>query len=320
MQPSSTGELASSLPRVSIVTPAFNAMPYLKENIESVLAQDYPNLEHIIMDGGSSDGSLELLRQYPHLTWRSEPDRGQSHALNKAFALASGEIIGWLNADDTYQPGAVDTAVAYLLAHPEADLVYSDLQIIDQQGQGIGYTRAQPFDLARQLLDNQVKQPTAFMRRAVLDHLQGVNEDYHYVMDRELWLRAGLRFRLVYLPGRVLANFRLIPGTKTYEHTPSFRREWLQVLERALRQSAFQDLPASVMRHALRHNWALYHLACMNQAIASKNRSQSLAALFKAIAADPRLVANRGLWRILAQAILGIPFDKLRKFRKVSHV
>src|SRR5512137_1476425 len=118
-------------PLVSVVTPSYNAMPYIKDTIESINNQDYPAIEHIIMDGNSTDGTQELLRQYPNLIWVSEPDRGQSHALNKAFKLVHGDIIGWLNADDTYQPGAIATAVKNLSENPEYDLVYSDLQIID---------------------------------------------------------------------------------------------------------------------------------------------------------------------------------------------
>jgi glycosyltransferase involved in cell wall biosynthesis len=272
------------------------------------------------MDGGSKDGTVELLQQYPHLVWESEPDCGQSHALNKAFARARGEIIGWLNADDTYQPEAIHTAVAYLREHPEADLLYSDLRIIDEKGETIGYTKADSFDLVRLLTDNMVKQPTVFMRRAVLEKLSGVNETFHYVMDRELWLRAGTIYNLVYLPGKVLANFRMIPGTKTFEHALKFHLEWLQTLKVAFQQPEFSHINHKIKQNALRQTQAQYYFACTQQAIVRRNFPEMSRQVLFAFYYDTRLLINLGTWRILAQGIFGIKTDKVRKFRKASHV
>ena len=193
--------------------------------------QDYPAVEHIIIDGASVDGTLEIIKEYPHLTWLSEPDRGQSHALNKGFRMAQGEIIGWLNADDTYRPGAISKAVKCFQTNPQFDILYTDVQVIDENDQPIRLAKAEPFSLERLLISNIIKQPTVFMRRKVLDRLGGVNEKLNFVMDREFWLRAGMLFNLQYIPDEIFANFRYCKGTKSHESVLDFHREWIDVLD-----------------------------------------------------------------------------------------
>ncbi|HOW91535.1 MAG TPA: glycosyltransferase family 2 protein, partial [Anaerolineaceae bacterium] len=119
----------SELPLVSIVTPSFNQVDYLEETMRSVLEQDYPRVEYIVIDGGSTDGSVEIIRKYADRLayWVSEKDRGQTDAVNKGYAVAKGSILGWLNSDDTYKPGAISAAVEFLVNHPQFGLVYGDL-------------------------------------------------------------------------------------------------------------------------------------------------------------------------------------------------
>ena len=279
--------------------------------------QDYPRIEHIIMDGGSEDGTRELLKENPHLIWVSEPDRGQSHALNKGFQRAQGEIIGWLNADDTYQPGAVSTAAQFLLVHEDVDLVYSDLQIINEDSQPVGITRSQPFDLVTLLFENHIKQPTVFMRRHVLEKLGGLNESLHYVMDWEFWLRAGLAgFKIQYLPGQVLANFRLCPGTKSFEQTPSFQTEWYKILEQAFESPYFYEVSQATKRDALQKSRAKYHMANMIQAVERRERLTMFRHLFQAALQDWSLIFNRGTWMFVGKGILGLKINRLRKYEK----
>ncbi|MEN4042980.1 MAG: glycosyltransferase family 2 protein [Anaerolineaceae bacterium] len=311
-----TGNPGAPLPLITVVTPAYQAMPYIQDNVASVDNQAYPNIEHIVIDGASTDGTLEYLQQQPGLIWRSEPDGGQSHALNKGFRLAQGEIIGWLNADDVYLPGAVATAVRFLLEHPDIDLVYSDLQIIDQAGQVIGVSRSQPFELEPLLLGNYIKQPTVFMRRKVIDRLGGVDENLHYVMDHEFWLRAGQTgFTLHYLPGQVLAGFRLIPGTKSYEQAPRFKQEWLSVLEQILPGAHFQHLSTAQKQNLLRKASAQYHWANVISAVHRKDRKNMLHHMKLAFKVQPALMLHRGAWLVFVKGLFGLKIDRYRRFR-----
>lgn len=127
-------------PLVSIVTPSYNQAQYLEDTIQSVLTQDYPRIEYIVIDGGSTDGSLEIIKKYADRIsyWVSEKDKGQTDALNKGFAASHGSILAWLNSDDTYRPGAIRAAVEYLSRHPQVGMVYGDLDFIDENGKVVG--------------------------------------------------------------------------------------------------------------------------------------------------------------------------------------
>jgi glycosyltransferase involved in cell wall biosynthesis len=165
----------------------------LRRNLASVDAQTYPNLEHVVMDGGSSDATIEILRAAHNVRWRSEPDGGQSHALNKALAESSGEIIGWLNADDAYfTREAVETAVAAFEAHPTAAVVYGHAALVDSEDRLLHYLWVPPY--SRWLLRryNYIFQPSAFIRRSAVED-SFIDETYESWMDRELWLRLAER-------------------------------------------------------------------------------------------------------------------------------
>jgi hypothetical protein len=224
---------AQALPLVSIVTPAFNAAATIETAIQSVLAQDYPHIEHWIVDGASTDATLAILERHSdRVAWLSEPDGGQSHALNKGFALARGEIVGWLNADDVYYPGAVSRAAAYLEAHAEVAMVYSDFDFIDRRGRRIRRIIARDFSPDRLLFANIVPQATMFFRRRLLQDVGGVSTDYDFVMDWEFVLRAARRHRIQRIPG-VAGGFRLVAGTKSVEQASQFWPEVISMLERS---------------------------------------------------------------------------------------
>jgi glycosyltransferase involved in cell wall biosynthesis len=220
-------------PRVSIVTPSYNQVRYLEETIRSVLLQGYPNLEYIIVDGGSTDGSVEILHRYaPWLThWTSEPDRGQSEALNKGFARATGEIVAWLNSDDTYLPGAIALAASQLAGDPDAVLVYSDCNFVDRDGHLLRTWHTQGCTVTDLLLEgNYVPQPTAFIRGAAFIMAGGIDTELHYVMDHALWTRLGALGRLTYRTGTA-ANFRYHPESKSQADGCKFAIEWLSWLD-----------------------------------------------------------------------------------------
>jgi glycosyltransferase involved in cell wall biosynthesis len=180
---------------VSVVTPSLNQARYVREAIESVRAQTYAPIEHIVMDGGSTDGTIEVLRAYEGLRWVSEPDRGQSHALNKALRLARGTVIGWLNADDAYERDAVAQAVEALQATGAA-LVYADVTRVDGEHVNPRRIRSRPeFDLWTELnLGCGVYSPAVFFTREALEEIGELDEALHMTMDYDLWLRIGKRF------------------------------------------------------------------------------------------------------------------------------
>lgn len=210
-------ECASGLPLVSIVTPSYNQARFLEACMQSVLGQDYPHLEYIVVDGGSQDGSREILERYASRLawWVSEPDRGQTEALNKGFARARGEILAWLNSDDTYEPGAVSAAVAYLQAHPEAGMVYGDANLIDEQDQVIGKFPARQTDFRRLRRGYvHIPQQASFFRAALWREVGPLDPSFYFAMDYDLWVRLARRAELHYVP-ESWANFRLHASGKS---------------------------------------------------------------------------------------------------------
>ncbi|MEJ5241737.1 MAG: glycosyltransferase family 2 protein [Anaerolineales bacterium] len=207
----------TSWPLVSIVTPSYNQAQFLEATIRSVLSQDYPRLEYIIVDGGSTDGSLEIIRKYADRLawWVSEPDRGQTDAINKGFAHAHGEIFAWLNSDDTYEPGAVRAAVRFLLDHPQVGLVYGDANFIDEEGRVIGKFDARQTDYRRLRRGYvHIPQQAAFFRASLWHQVGPLDPSFYFAMDYDLWVRIAARAPIVYVP-QTWANFRLHLRGKT---------------------------------------------------------------------------------------------------------
>src|SRR5512138_3185797 len=204
-------------PRVSIVTPSFNQARYIESTIRSVLEQSYPSIEYIVVDGGSTDGSADIIRRYADKLawWVSEKDKGQTDALNKGFSQATGDILAWINSDDTYEPGAVAAAVKYLVEHPDVGMVYADTNFIDEKGRAIGRFPAAQTDY-RRLRQGYVHIPqqATFFRADLWRRVGPLDPSFYFAMDYDLWVRLAKITTLQYHP-RLWANFRLHTQGKT---------------------------------------------------------------------------------------------------------
>jgi glycosyltransferase involved in cell wall biosynthesis len=201
--------------RIAVITPSLNQAAFLRQCIDSVLGQRYPRLQYVVCDGGSTDGSVEILRGYGDaLRWHSGPDAGQSAAINAGFRETEGDIVAWLNSDDYYLPGALEAVVGCFAANPRAAMVYGRAIVVDRDGRAL---RAYPtFRFARRHLKRKcyVCQPAVFVRREVLEAVGGLNEHLDICLDYEWWLRIGSRHELAFCD-RVLAASRHYRATKT---------------------------------------------------------------------------------------------------------
>ncbi|NMC46689.1 MAG: glycosyltransferase [Chloroflexi bacterium] len=194
-------------PRVSIVTPSYNQAAYLEATIRSVLSQDYPALEYLLVDGGSDDGSLEIIHKYEqHFAWWvTEQDRGQADAINKGLRKSTGAIIAWLNSDDLYLPGTLQKVVTFFEEHPQVGLVYGDLQAIDGGGTQINLLRYPSYTLADLMTFHIIGQPAVFFRRNVMEQAGLLDLSYHYLLDHQLWVRMAGRTTIAHIPETLAA-------------------------------------------------------------------------------------------------------------------
>ncbi len=256
-------------PRVSVVMPSYNHAKYLRSAIDSVLCQDYAPLELLVFDGGSSDGSVEILRSYgERVRFVSERDRGQSDAINRGIASATGDILCWLNSDDMFVPGVIPRVVQAFEHHPEADFLYGRGWDVDESGQIMYEAGVLGFDLWRLIHQrNFIHQPSCFFRRSLIERVGPIDESLHYVMDWELWIRFAA-YRGLYVDdfwsyNRVHQNNKTQSGQ--FRRWAEIRRMvrrytdarwppvvWLYLLEAILQRVRGGRVPASVERTLLR--------------------------------------------------------------------
>ncbi len=243
-------------PLVTIITPSFNQARYLETAIRSVVGQGYPAIEYFVVDGGSTDGSVEVIRRYADRLawWISEPDQGQANAINKGLRRAHGEIVAWLNSDDAYAPGAIAAAVAALERHPKAGLVFADGLSFNAEGRPFRPLRGGTWGLDDLMTFHIITQPTVFMRRSWVMHAGLLDEDFHFLLDHRLWLKIALRAPLLYVP-QVWAFARYHAKAKNSAQAARFGEEALRLAAWMAAEPAF----APAYRRLKRRVWAAAH-------------------------------------------------------------
>jgi glycosyltransferase involved in cell wall biosynthesis len=230
--------------KISIVTPCYNSSTYIEQTIQSILKQSYQNFEHIIIDGQSSDGTLEILKKYPHLNWISEKDSGQSNAINKGFQKATGDILAWQNADDIYCLNTFEWVIDFFKTHPDVDVVYGNYQLINSEGEFICNVRAVDWDLWLFKHGRLVPmQPTVFWRRKVYESVGDLNENLNYCMDVDFFCRAAKHFKFAKLD-KTLGQFRVhqISKTQNTQNKSKVYQEHKQILRDRFNYSPINSL------------------------------------------------------------------------------
>lgn len=237
----------SALPKITVVTPSFNQGKFIEETIKSVISQEGDfALEYIIMDGGSTDETVDVIKKYERLlcekrypvrcggiefSWVSEKDKGQTDAVNKGFKAAKGEVLGWLNSDDTYTPGAIDKAIRYFEGHDDISMAYGEGYHIDEQGKVIERYCTEPFDSRRFAETCFICQPAVFLKRKVIEEVGLLDPDLDYCMDYDYWIRVSRRLKIGFIP-EYLANSRLYADTKTMSKRLEVHKKIVSMVKR----------------------------------------------------------------------------------------
>jgi glycosyltransferase involved in cell wall biosynthesis len=227
--------MSVTTPLVTIITPCLNRADFIEASIRSLAEQNYPNLQHIVIDGGSTDGTLEILQRHQgHLYWESTPGLGQAAALNRALELTRGEIVGWLNSDDIYLPGAVSRAVKILTSRPELDLFYGTCLFIDNEGDPIGTHSTKAFNVSRLVWyePGYFTIQSMFFRRRVIDRVGGFDTSLRYALDYDWFIRIGKTCRVAYVPECLGAFRRHDAATQGRQHRTAYFKEVVDVSRR----------------------------------------------------------------------------------------
>lgn len=220
-----------SRPLVSIVTPTYNMGRYLEETIRSVLSQDYPNIEYIVMDAGSTDETLAILKKYgDRLVFYSGPDEGTADAINKGFERSRGSVFAYLNADDIYLPGAISTAMRTFDSEPDAGVVYGDANWVDERGDFLAPYPVRPYDAELFSQECFISQPAAFIRREVFEVAGRMDPSLQYAYDYDLWIRASRLYPMRKIDA-VLATSRMHKENKTVGQRRRVLRETLRLVQ-----------------------------------------------------------------------------------------
>lgn len=239
------------MPLVSIITPSFNQARYLEQTIQSVLRQDHPRIEHIVVDGASTDGSVEIIKKYADKLawWVSEKDSGQADAINKGLARAAGEIVAWLNSDDYYLPGAVSAAVKLFEENPDVVLVYGNMLAVDERGNPFNTLTYKQLTMQDLLCFQIIGQPAVFFRRSALEKTDMLDSTFHFLLDHHLWIRIAQHGRILHVD-QTWAAARYHAEAKNRAKAAEFGREAFRILAWAESQPKLGEAIRPVERRA----------------------------------------------------------------------
>ena len=308
--------MTSNLRLVSVITPSFNQARYLEDTILSVLEQDYPKVEYIIIDGASTDRSVEIIHKYADKLawWVSEKDTGQAEAVNKGLSRATGEILAWLNSDDTYLPGAISAAVKAFEENPDVVLVYGDMLAVDENGDTFNILRYNQLDLEDLLCFQIIGQPAVFFRRDVLEKAGNLDPGYHFLLDHHLWLRIALHGRILHV-GQTWAAARYHPEAKNRAKAAEFGREAFRILDwvqRSQPESSLDRELASLLAKIGRRARASAHRVDARYLLDGGRPRAALKAWMRALLIHPPTAFSR--LNILVSALLNLSgFGRLRE-------
>ncbi len=293
-------------PLVSIITPSYNQARYLEATIQSVIQQDYPNLEYIIVDGGSADGSLEIIEKYKEKLawWVSETDQGQADAINKGFRKANGEIIAWLNSDDLYLPGAISSAVELFQKNPDAGVIYGNAVSADADGKLLNELRFSSWGTRDFLQFNIICQPAVFMKRSIVQKIGYLDPSYHFFLDHQLWIRLSRETEFIHQP-EILAVSRYHQDAKNVTLAAESGAEVMRIMDWAEKEP---DLAAILGDH-YHQIWAGAYQMIARYLLDGGKPSEAFRTYFKAAKTWPPSL--KGYWhRFLFSALnsLGLGF------------
>lgn len=236
---------------VSIITPSYNQAKYLEQTILSVLNQDYPRIEYIVMDGASTDGSVDIIKKYAAKLayWESVKDKGQADAINKGFARATGEIVAWLNSDDYYLPGAISAAVKVFEENPDVALLYGNMLAVNEHGATFNTLTYKQLALEELLCFQIIGQPAVFMRRSALQKTSGLDLTFHFLLDHLLWIKIAKQGNLLHVD-QTWAAARYHAEAKNRAKAAEFGREAFRILDVVSRDESLAPLLAKASRRA----------------------------------------------------------------------
>jgi glycosyltransferase involved in cell wall biosynthesis len=239
--------MIQALPQVSIITPSFNKGPYIEETILSIRNQTYKNIEHIVIDGGSTDETISVLKRYDNeLKWISEPDNGQSDAINKGWRQAKGDIIAYLNADDTYLPDAIETVVNFFEIHPDSVMVYGEGIASDEYGKNQRPTHCGEFKMKDLVFcQDNIFQPSVFLRKEVFCNIGDVDVNLHLAMDLDYWIRIALAYSIDYIQ-KPLSIAKIYRDAKSAAYMQKYIIEYEYILDKLY---ANTNIPPEILRY-----------------------------------------------------------------------